>query len=373
MSWSNEADEGMARMNRGPSPVFRVIDTGIRDGRRQIAFDQAMIDAHQAGSIGDTIRFLRFPPTALVGRHQSLEREVRVDHCRANGIGLARRITGGGAIYFDPGQLGWCLVFHRSTLGIASLEELARRICEAAAAGLRRLGVEARYRPRNDIEVDGRKLGRHRGLLRRRHALLPGHGAGGPRSPGDARGTQGPRGQARAARPRFRRRARGDAQGAAGFGASHGGGAGSAARGLRRRARHRAVAGTITAEEEALALRLHDEEIGTEAFVAGPADPAAVEGLGGASATTPGGTITVHVRLEGTPPNRIREALVTGDFFVTPPRTILDLESALRGAALEEAGETVERFFARAGVSVLSAAPGDFRRTLEAAIAAARG
>jgi hypothetical protein len=69
-----------------------------------------------------------------------------------------RRITGGGAIYFDEGQLGWSLVFDRSTLQIASLADLAREICEAAAAGLRRLGVDARYRPRNDIEVDGSKL-----------------------------------------------------------------------------------------------------------------------------------------------------------------------------------------------------------------------
>jgi lipoate-protein ligase A len=373
MSWSNEADERMARMNRGPSPVFRVIDTGIRDGRRQISFDQAMIDAHQAGSIGDTIRFLRFPPTALVGRHQSLEREVRVDHGRANGTGLARRITGGGAIYFDPGQLGWCLVFHRSTLGIASLEELARRICEAAAAGLRRLGVDARYRPRNDIEVDGRKLGGTGGFF-----------------DGDTLFYQGtvlvdldPRAMLDALKVPEDKLARHGLDSAAGRVVTPKALLGSAppmaavqeallagfAEGL-------AIApmgGTITAEEEALALRLHDEEIGTEAFVAGPADPAAVEGLGGASATTPGGTITVHIRLEGTPPSRIREALVTGDFFVTPPRTILDLESALRGAALEDAGDTVERFFARSGVSVLSAAPADFRRTVEAAIAAARG
>ena len=36
--------------------TFRAIDTGVREGRRQIAFDQAMIDAHKAGTIPDTIR-----------------------------------------------------------------------------------------------------------------------------------------------------------------------------------------------------------------------------------------------------------------------------------------------------------------------------
>ena len=138
--------------------TFRVIDTGIRDGRAQIAFDQALIDAHRDGIIPDTIRFLQFPPTALIGRHQALSQELKLDHCKANNIRTVRRITGGGALYFDEGQLGWELVFHRDTLGISSLGDLAREICEAAAAGLSKLGVDAKYRPRNDIEVDGRKI-----------------------------------------------------------------------------------------------------------------------------------------------------------------------------------------------------------------------
>jgi lipoate-protein ligase A len=35
---------------------------------------------------------------------------------------------------------------------------VTRRICEAFALGLNKLGVPARYRPRNDLEVDGRKI-----------------------------------------------------------------------------------------------------------------------------------------------------------------------------------------------------------------------
>ena len=88
------------------SREFRVIDTGIRDGREQIAFDQAMIDLHVAGRIPDSVRFLRFPPTALIGRHQALSQELKLDYCRENNIRTVRRITGGGALYFDEGRLG---------------------------------------------------------------------------------------------------------------------------------------------------------------------------------------------------------------------------------------------------------------------------
>ena len=55
---------------------FRIIDTGVREGRANIAFDAALIEERQAGNVPDTIRFLSFPPTALIGRHQDLRAEV---------------------------------------------------------------------------------------------------------------------------------------------------------------------------------------------------------------------------------------------------------------------------------------------------------
>ena len=137
---------------------FRIIDTGVREGRANIAFDAALIDERQAGRVPDTIRFLSFPPTALIGRHQDLSREIDLEYCARHNVGTVRRITGGGAIYLDEGQLGWELVFHRSSLGIASLPDVAREICNAVAAGLQEFGVDAKFRPRNDIEVNGRKI-----------------------------------------------------------------------------------------------------------------------------------------------------------------------------------------------------------------------
>ena len=140
------------------SKPFRVLDTGVLEGRLNIAIGQAIVEARQQGTVPDTLRFLRFPPTALVGRHQALGQEIDLDYCRENDIGLARRITGGGAIFMEPGLLGWELAFDRKTLGVRSLPDLTRVICEAAAEGISRLGVNARFRPRNDIEVDGRKI-----------------------------------------------------------------------------------------------------------------------------------------------------------------------------------------------------------------------
>ncbi len=137
---------------------FRVIDTGVRPCRAQMAFDQALIEGHRAGTTPDTIRFLTFPPSVLVGRHQAISQELNLPACHAAGVGIGRRVTGGGALYLDEGQFGWEIVASRSALGLTDLGQVARAFCEAAADGLSRLGIAARYRPRNDIEVDGRKI-----------------------------------------------------------------------------------------------------------------------------------------------------------------------------------------------------------------------
>ena len=60
------------------------------------------------------------------------------------------------------------------------------------------------------------------------------------------------------------------------------------------------------------------------------------------------------IRLEGPHRDRIREALITGDFFVTPPRVVFDLEAALRGLDVGDAGRAIEDFFARTAADFLS-------------------
>lgn len=351
---------------------FRVIDTGVRDGRRQIAFDQAMIDAHKTGAIPDTIRFLRFPPTALVGRHQAVSREVRVDYCNANGIGIARRITGGGAIYFDEGQLGWELVFNRATLGIASLGELARVICEAAALGLSKLGIDARYRPRNDIEVDGRKLSGTGGFFdddtlfyqgtvlvdldtaRMTAALNVAQAKLAKRALDSAAQRVVTLRELLGAAPSIETVKR------------------ALVEGFSERLGIVPVDGAISDVEEDLAKRYHDEEIGTDAFVFGIDEPARRDDVRSSTTLESAYSVEAYVRLEGPAPGRIRDVLITGDFFVTPPRTIFDLESTLRGVAAPEAGSVVDRHFQLANVTLLSVAPADFRAAVERAIAAAR-
>jgi lipoate-protein ligase A len=349
--------------------ALRVIDSGVIEGRRNIAIGQAIIELHREGAVPDTLRFLRFPPTALVGRHQALGQEINLAYCLENDIGVVRRITGGGAIFLDPGQLGWELAIKRSTLGIYSLADVAREICEAAADGISSLGVRASYRPRNDIEVEGRKISGTGGFF-----------------DGDTLFFQGtvlvdmdPQLMVSALRVPKAKLAKRELDSAAQrvvtlrelLGAETPGLdqiQAALAAAFTRRWGLEIVPGVLGEPELSLAEQLFREEIGTEDFVNDIEEPPAARGDLVGRHTSPGGTITSYLRLEGPSQNRVRAALITGDFFVTPPRLIFDLESSLRGVYLDELSQAIGNFFDAAQVDMLSVSPQDFITSIENAL-----
>jgi lipoate-protein ligase A len=93
---------------------------------------------------------------ALVGRYQNLDDEVDLEACDRRGVQHGRRPTGGGAILMGAGQLG-VAVCTRAPTGIAP-KDLLRRYADGVIAGLARLGIDAAFRSKNDLEVGGRKI-----------------------------------------------------------------------------------------------------------------------------------------------------------------------------------------------------------------------
>lgn len=353
------------------APAFRIIDTGLRTGRENIAFDQAMIEAHRAGEIPDTIRFIHFRPAALVGRHQATRQEVRTGFCRDNGIEVGRRITGGGALYLDEDQMGWAIVCRRQSLGGGTLADMTRMICEAAAAGLSSLGIEARYRPRNDIEVGGRKISGTGGFFDGDTLIYQGTVIGDMRPDVMFGALNVPK-------EKLEKRALDAAslrvtslREQLGAAPPWNEVAEALAQGFRGHLGIGAEWGAVSPGEEARAKAIYDEEIGTDEFVYEIDDPAREPGVKTGVHVGAGGTVRAHVRLEGALNDRIREVLITGDFFVTPPRVVLDLEAALRGAPLASIRERVRGYFASADVGLLTISPDDFAAAIEDAVALA--
>ena len=140
--------------------TWRLLDTGALSAAENMTLEKVILEARSRDIIPDTLHFLQFSPhCALVGYHQAVELEVEKDYCQKHGIQINRRISGGGNLYMDEGQLGWEIFTIKDAPGIpARLEDFYRLMCESAMAGLKRLGVKASYRPANDIEVEGRKI-----------------------------------------------------------------------------------------------------------------------------------------------------------------------------------------------------------------------
>lgn len=92
-------------------------------------------------------------PAVIVGFNQEVNTEVNLDYLKANGIALVRRVTGGGAVYHDLGNLNYTIV--------GRSEDLERDYPEYASLmmkALQALGVPATLSGRNDILVGERKV-----------------------------------------------------------------------------------------------------------------------------------------------------------------------------------------------------------------------
>ena len=96
--------------------------------------------------------------SALVGRFQRIENELNLEFCREQKMSVNRRPTGGGAILMGEDQLGVALML-RDWNGCKAPRELMRHFASALCEGLLVFGVNAQFRGKNDLEVEGRKIG----------------------------------------------------------------------------------------------------------------------------------------------------------------------------------------------------------------------
>jgi lipoate-protein ligase A len=123
---------------------------------RLLAGEEALLDSVFSGE-SPVLRFVIFDPTAvLVGYHQSVEQEVNLEEVKKRGWEIGRRPTGGGTIIMGPNQLGWEIYANSSILG--NTEEAIKTGARGVISTLKKLGINANYRPKNDVEVNGRKI-----------------------------------------------------------------------------------------------------------------------------------------------------------------------------------------------------------------------
>lgn len=105
--------------------------------------------------LGDSIFLLwRTPPMLVMGQFQSIYREVDMAYAQENHIGIARRRSGGGAVYLDEGAWLYTYWFPRTTYADIDFQKNSAGVVDA----LRKLGLNISFSGRNDILADGKKI-----------------------------------------------------------------------------------------------------------------------------------------------------------------------------------------------------------------------
>lgn len=137
---------------------LRVLDFGLVPALRSQAVYHGL--AETIGPDSDPILSLASPetPYVCVGLHQDIAKEVDQDYCAAHGLPVWRRHVGGGAVYLDRNQLFTHFIFPEAKAPQRA-DVLYRTFIEPVVRTYREIGVEAAYRPVNDIQVNGRKIG----------------------------------------------------------------------------------------------------------------------------------------------------------------------------------------------------------------------
>ncbi|MGD0805128.1 MAG: lipoate--protein ligase family protein [Candidatus Bathyarchaeia archaeon] len=94
----------------------RVLNDKSTDPNYGLALDHALLLLNPKSKYPATIRFWRNPCSVILGRGQTLSEEVNQTFCREHKIPIARRITGGGTVYHDEGNINISLFIPKSAL-----------------------------------------------------------------------------------------------------------------------------------------------------------------------------------------------------------------------------------------------------------------
>ncbi|MCX7623471.1 MAG: hypothetical protein RMK01_05405 [Thermomicrobium sp.] len=136
----------------------RVVDLGLVDPVRSQTVYHAVGYAFRAETPPTILLVSTLRPYVSIGFHQDAEREVDLEYCRQEGLPVIRREVGGGAVYLDANQVFTQWIFPRELVP-ARLEERFAWYVRPLVETYRQWGIDATWRPINDIHVRGRKIG----------------------------------------------------------------------------------------------------------------------------------------------------------------------------------------------------------------------
>lgn len=141
--------------------TFDVIPPVVLPPAMHVALDEVIAEEVSNGTRNPTLRFWDWDRGAVViGSFQSYRNEIDDENAKKYGIQVVRRITGGGAMFMEPGNcVTYSLVVPGSLVEGLSFERSYAFLDDWALGALHEVGVNATYVPLNDISSDKGKIG----------------------------------------------------------------------------------------------------------------------------------------------------------------------------------------------------------------------
>lgn len=140
--------------------TFDVIPATVLPPVEHVALDEVIAHEVASGTRPPTLRFWDWDsPLVVIGSFQSYRNEIDADGAAKYGIDVVRRISGGGAMFMEPGNcITYSLVVPSSMVEGLSFERSYAFLDEWVMGALAEVGVNAHYVPLNDIASDKGKI-----------------------------------------------------------------------------------------------------------------------------------------------------------------------------------------------------------------------
>ncbi|WP_141583105.1 biotin/lipoate A/B protein ligase family protein [Actinomadura sp. WMMA1423] len=139
---------------------WRLIHEPPQEPALHMALDQVLAEEVGAGRRPPTLRVWEWAsPAVVIGSFQSLRNEVDAGEAERHGVEVVRRISGGGAMFIEPGNtITYSLYAPESLVAGMSFAESYAFLDDWVLGALGELGVRAWYQPLNDITSDHGKI-----------------------------------------------------------------------------------------------------------------------------------------------------------------------------------------------------------------------
>lgn len=102
----------------------------------------------------DILLFYINEPSIIIGRNQNTLEEINHEYVAEKSIHVVRRLSGGGAVYHDLGNLNFSFITHNASENVQNFRKFTAPVIRV----LHEIGVQAELGGRNDILLDGRKI-----------------------------------------------------------------------------------------------------------------------------------------------------------------------------------------------------------------------